>query len=265
MKWNEIMKNKEQKDNKKLLDGEGKKMGKKVNFIEGKLIRKIGEYTYSDFYSQHNQEDIQGWLEGVYEYELQDSSNQYDFEWDYDDSHVEVEKWSMNEEDLKTEQEYEHDDEIQEWIDGKPQREKELEEYRKKNNKFYEQRDEIEKKLKKKDYVLTVYQTGDEGMSMGNHERKVFPRRYYVVCSLEEIPDYIKSMKRSFWEVPDGLSEEEIENYPYEKKKWGINWNVVIEPLSEEMEKDYVGSSKMGFFKSWREIHKSDMEKEKGY
>ena len=67
-------------------------------------------------------------------------------------------------------------------------------------------------------------------------------------------------MKQPFWGHEEGLSKKEIKDYPYEKKKWGRNWNVVIEPLSEEMEKDYIGSSKLGFFESWRRIHQSESD-----
>mgnify|MGYP000235759758 CR=1 FL=1 len=137
-----------------------------------------------------------------------------------------------------------------------------------KNKKDYEERrkeyrkenDETDERLKKKDYVLTVYQTGDEIMSNGDHEKQIFPNRFYAVCSLEEIPDYIKSMKTPFWEHEKGLSKKEIENYPYEKKKWGKYRNVIIEPLSEELEKSYLGASKKGFFKSWRRIHQSESD-----
>ncbi len=69
-------------------------------------------------------------------------------------------------------------------------------------------------------------------------------------------------MKQPFWLHEKGLSKKEIKNYPYEKKKWGKYWNVVIEPLSEEMEKSYLDGSKKGFFESWRRIHKRDMDKE---
>ena len=129
----------------------------------------------------------------------------------------------------------------------------------KKDNKEIEKKDikqidEINEQLKKKDYVLTVYQTGDNSMSNGDWERQVSPRRFWVVCSLEEIPEYISYMKTPFWEVPNGLSKKEIKNYPFEKKKWGKYWNVVIEPLSEEMEKSYLSGSKEGFFKTWRII-----------
>ena len=135
-----------------------------------------------------------------------------------------------------------------------------------KNKKDFDERmkewkkktDEINKRLKKKDYVLTVYQTGDDLMSSGDYERQVFPNRFYVVCSLEEIPEYIKWMKEPFWTHEEGLSKKEIKNYPYEKKKWGRYWNVIIEPLSEEMEKNYLSSSKEGFFETWRRIHQRD-------
>ena len=133
-------------------------------------------------------------------------------------------------------------------------------EFEKLDKKYDKEIDEIDEWLKKKDYILTVYQTGDKVMSNCNHERQIFPRRYYAVCSLEEIPDYIKSMKTPFWEHEKGLSKKEIENYPYEKKKWGRYWNVVIEPLSEEMEKSYLSGSKDGFFESWRMIRDSEVE-----
>ena len=134
------------------------------------------------------------------------------------------------------------------------------EEQQKVRDEMNKQRDEINEQLKKKDYVLTVYQTGDTMMSNGDHERQVFPNRFYVVCSLEEIPEYIKYMEQPFWECPKGLSKKEIENYPYEKKKWGRYRNVIIEPLSEDMEKSYLSGSKDGFFESWRMIHQSESD-----
>ena len=105
-------------------------------------------------------------------------------------------------------------------------------EQQKEMDEIDKQCDEIDEQLKKKDYVLTVYETGDKIMSNGDYERQIFPNRFYVVCSLEEIPDYIKSMKTPFWTHDKGLSKKEIENYPYEEKKWGKYRNVIIEPLS---------------------------------
>ena len=117
-----------------------------------------------------------------------------------------------------------------------------------------EQMEEINEQLKKKDYLLTLYQIGDELMSSGEDERQVEPRRFYQVCSLEEIPEYIKSMKTPFWRHEKGLSKKEIKNYPFDDKKWGRYWNVVIEPLSKEIEEDYLEGVKEGFFESWRRI-----------
>ena len=133
-------------------------------------------------------------------------------------------------------------------------------EQQKEMDEIDKQCDEIDEQLKKKDYVLTVYQTGDEIMSNGDHERQVFPNMFYVVCSLEEIPEYIKWMKQPFWSCEKGLSKKETKNYPFEKKKWGRYWNVTIEPLSEDMEKSYLSASKDGFFESWRMIHKSESD-----
>ena len=61
-------------------------------------------------------------------------------------------------------------------------------------------------------------------------------------------------MKKPFWEHDEGLSKKETKDYPFEKKKWGRYRNVLIEPLSEDMEKSYLSGSKEGFFESWRMI-----------
>ena len=137
-----------------------------------------------------------------------------------------------------------------------------MEEVEKKNEfeEWKKEADEIEKRLKKKDYVLTIYQKGDNLMSCGDHERQVLPRRFFAVCSLEEIPEYISSMRQSFWEHEKGLSKKEIKNYPYEKKKWGRYWDVRIEPLSAQMEQEYLSASKEGFFANWRELMDDEEE-----
>ena len=137
---------------------------------------------------------------------------------------------------------------------------KNMKDYEELMKEYDKETDEINEQLKKKDYVLTVYQTGDELMSLGDHKRQVFPNKFYVVCSLEEIPEYINYMKEPFWSCEKGLSKKEIKNYPFEKKKWGRYWNVRIEPLSEEMEKNYLSASKEGFFETWRRIHQSESD-----
>ena len=135
-------------------------------------------------------------------------------------------------------------------------------EYEERMKKWKKEKDEINKQLKKKDYVLTVYQKGDEMLSDGDSERQVLIKRGWVVCSLEEIPEYINGMKKPYWEHDKGLSEEEMENYPFDKKRWGRTTNIIIEPPSEELEKSYLGASKKGFFKDWRMIR--DAEEEEG-
>ena len=137
------------------------------------------------------------------------------------------------------------------------------EEEQKLKDEIDEQIDGINEQLKKKDYILTVYQEGDKSMSRGDRERQVDTRRLYVVCSLEEIPEYINRRKTPFWYPDKDLSKKEIKDYPFEKKKWGKYWNVTIEPFSEELEKDYLSGSKDGFFETWREIHKREEMMEK--
>jgi len=138
---------------------------------------------------------------------------------------------------------------------------KSLKERKERMDEFSEFREEIQERLKRKDYVLTVYQTGHTIMANGHPERMENPRRYFQVCSLEEIPDVINSMTRPFWTHENGLTEKEIKAIPFEEKKWGINWDVKIEPLSEEMEKSYLKASEDGFFESWRRIEAMDRRK----
>ena len=140
---------------------------------------------------------------------------------------------------------------------------KKKQEYKDYIKEVRKENEEVNERLKKKDYILTVYQKGDKMMSGGEYERQLELRRFFAVCSLEEIPDYIKWMKEPFWGCPKGLSKKEIKNYPFKKKKWGQYYDLVIEPLSEEMEKNYIGASKEGFFESHRMIHQRKTEREK--
>ena len=124
--------------------------------------------------------------------------------------------------------------------------------------------DDIQEKLKKKDYLLTVFQIGDEFMSGFDYENQVRSRRFYDVCSLLDIQRYIENMKNGFW-IPreEGLSKKELKNYPYEKKRFGKYWNIIIEPLSKELEDSYIDPKSRKFFQSWREIRDEDLKEEK--
>ena len=42
-------------------------------------------------------------------------------------------------------------------------------------------------RVKKKDYIVTLYERGCNILSDGDCERQIFPNKCYVVCSLEEI------------------------------------------------------------------------------
>jgi hypothetical protein len=120
-------------------------------------------------------------------------------------------------------------------------------------------KEEIRERLSKRDYIITFTQTGEERMSSFDYERQVESRRCYQVCSLEEIPKYIEYMKNGYW-VPreKGLSKEELDNYPHEKKKWGVYEKIIIEPLSKELEDSYIDPKSRKFFQSWREIRDDD-------
>ena len=71
----------------------------------------------------------------------------------------------------------------------KTNEERKMNEY---ETKMKEQRDEIKENLKKKDYVLTVYEDGDYAWGDMSNSKV---RRSYAVCSLEEIPEYIEKAK----------------------------------------------------------------------
>ena len=133
-----------------------------------------------------------------------------------------------------------------------------------KNKKEWNKRkEETDERMNKKDYILTIKVEGDKLMSKGDVGREVEPTSYYVICSLEEIPEYIESIKNPFWIPESGTSNEDILNYPFEKKRWGRNTNVVIEPLSKELEESYLDGSKKGFFETWRGFREMEEEEKR--
>ena len=60
------------------------------------------------------------------------------------------------------------------------------------------QRNVIDKKLKSIDYVLKIQQEGFELFNQRNPDRMVKPETFFEFVSLEQIPEYIGMMQRSF-------------------------------------------------------------------
>ena len=120
-------------------------------------------------------------------------------------------------------------------------------------------RNEIKKRLQKKDYLVRIFQTGDYLMGGGEHERMVCPRRSYKICSLEELPEVIRFMKEPFWEHPDlrqGIPQKEIKNIPFDEKRWGIYYDIDIIPLSEEKVEEFQYAIESGLLDQWRKYGK---------
>ena len=134
-------------------------------------------------------------------------------------------------------------------------------EYKEMMIKTTQQSEARNKTLNQKDYLITATTTGCEIMSFGKTERKIFPRQHYATVSLNEIEEYIHRMKRGFWEHKDLLDDfSNADEIPYEEKKWGRYSNIVIEPLSAELEKSYLNASEEGFFKMHRQILSYEQE-----
>jgi len=117
-------------------------------------------------------------------------------------------------------------------------------------------RKDLKKTLDRKDYLITVYQIGDELMSMGDIDKQVLPRRYYQNVSLGELGKILEKIYMGFWTHPD--LKEDFSNekkIPYEEKKWGIISDIIVQPLSEKFENRYLELSKNDFFKRHRMVY----------
>lgn len=117
-------------------------------------------------------------------------------------------------------------------------------------------RKDVEETLDRKDYLITVYEVGDEMMSMGDIDKQVLPRRYYQNISLGELGKILEKIYRGFWTHPD--LKEDFSNekkIPFEEKKWGIISDIIVQPLSEKFESRYLELSKNGFFKRHRMVY----------
>ena len=127
-------------------------------------------------------------------------------------------------------------------------------------------RKSLDETMNRKDFLITVYECGDEVMSEGDVERQVLPRRYFERVSLNQLKDRLDKIYRGFWTHPelkeDFSNEKEI---PFKEKKFGIVSNIFVEPLSENLEERYLRASKRGFFKMKRYMYDKLDKKEKSY
>lgn len=83
-------------------------------------------------------------------------------------------------------------------------------------------RKDLKKTLDRKDYLITVYQVGDELMSMDDIDKQVLPRRYYQNVSLGELGKILKKIYMGFWthqDLKEDFSNEK--KIPYEQKEMG--------------------------------------------
>ena len=135
----------------------------------------------------------------------------------------------------------------------------------KKYEKWKEKKDaqvnKIQERMDEKRYLLTICQVGDETMSNGDIDRKVYPRRTYQICSTNELPEVLKFTQEPFWTHEDLLEDHSnAHEIPLNEKRWGRYSEVIIEPFTEELEKSYVSASESGFFKMKRDYHDYKMK-----
>ena len=130
-------------------------------------------------------------------------------------------------------------------------------------NNFHEQRKKQKENLERKDYLLTVYQSGDEVMSAYDKDKQVLPRRYFQRVSLLELSKILEHIDDGFWEHPNLKSDlSNASEIPFREKKFGIITNISVSPLSEQLEKTYVESSENAFFENQRSFYAKDFSKE---
>ena len=140
---------------------------------------------------------------------------------------------------------------------GKHFRSTDDEKYEESQKKCLVDQKKIKDNLERDDYLVSTFTIGCKVMSGGDFERQVLPKRNFAISSLEDIPKHINYMTNSFWEHPDLLEDgSNADDIPFEEKKWGIHTDVVISPLSEELEKEYIARSEDGSFETYRRVNK---------
>ena len=108
-------------------------------------------------------------------------------------------------------------------------------------NRVNTQRKLIDEKLKSVDYVLKIKQEGCEKYIKSYPDSMVKENVFYEFVSLEQIPEYIGMMQRTFWtheSLTDDMSNQDLMKIPLKEKKWGIYKNIEILTL-EEFDRKY--------------------------
>ena len=103
-------------------------------------------------------------------------------------------------------------------------------------NRFNTQRKLIDEKLKSVNYVLRIKQEGCGRYLKRFPDSMIEDRMFFEFVSLEQIPEYIGMMQRSFWtheSLTDYMSNEEIHSIPLNERKWGIYQDIRILTLEE--------------------------------
>ena len=116
----------------------------------------------------------------------------------------------------------------------------------------------IKENIKNQKYLLTIYQIGCPLLSGDDIEKQVKPKRFYECVSVNEIGNYTRYLDQPFWLHPNvdkDTDDDEKNNIPYEEKIWGRYSNVIIEPLSKDLEEQYLKGVKDGFFENCRNVY----------
>ena len=96
--------------------------------------------------------------------------------------------------------------------------------------------------MNRKDYLITVYECGDEVMSEGDVDRQVLPRRYWEVVSLTELRKRLETIYRGFWTHPD--LKEDFSN----EKEIPFNWYPLLRPPQKKLNIEGESVSLSGYY-----------------
>ena len=108
---------------------------------------------------------------------------------------------------------------------------------------------ELEAVLNDKSYLLTIEYENSKLL-----EELSKTGRYFKVCSLNEIHKQIQYMKEGFYVNDSVWANDPDERVNFKKGRWfGYNTRINIQPLTKELEEDFIAQSKQGFFDKMRQ------------